>query len=167
LGSALYGENDTTLEAATVALLKNKRATVATAESCTGGLLGGRLTEVAGSSEVYGVGLVTYSNEAKQNLLQIPHALIAQMGAVSSEVAQAMAERVREISGATYGIGITGIAGPGGGTEQKPVGLVYVALSGPSGTKVERNLFTGIRADIRLRSTQKALDLLRLELLAQ
>lgn len=165
LGAVLYGENDASLEAATIALLRDKKKTVATAESCTGGLLAGRLTEVPGSSEVFTVGLVTYSNEAKQHLLQIPHALLASVGAVSSEVAQAMAERVREIAGTDYGIGITGIAGPGGGTETKPVGLVYIALAGPNGTTAHKNNFTGIRADVRLRSTQSALDLLRQDLL--
>lgn len=165
LGNSIYGEDETTLEETVVSLLREKRKTVATAESCTGGLLAGRLTNVPGSSDVFTVGLVTYSNEAKQQLLQIPHALLASVGAVSSEVAKAMAERVRELAGTDYGIGITGIAGPGGGTAEKPVGLVYIALATPEGVRAEKNLFTGIRADVRLRSTQSALNLLRMELL--
>ena len=165
LGAVIYGEGDTTLEQAVVALLTAQNKTVATAESCTGGLLSGRITNVSGSSRVFSIGLVTYSNEAKQRLLQIPHALLASVGAVSPEVARAMAERVRELAGTNFGIGITGIAGPDGGTAEKPVGLVYVALATESGTTVEKCLFNGIRADVRLRSTQTALNLLRHALL--
>ncbi len=166
LGSVVYGEDDTTLETAVVALLIEKRRTVATAESCTGGTLAGRITSVAGSSEVFGTGLVTYSNETKTRLLQIPPSLIGGVGAVSAEVAQAMAERVRELSGAHYGIGVTGIAGPGGGTDAKPVGLVYIGLALPDGTVSARKfLFNGLRDDIRFRATQAALAWLRDELL--
>lgn len=165
IGNHIYGENNTTLEEAVVNLLRTKEKTVAVAESCTGGLLAGRLTSISGSSEVFGVGLVTYSNEAKINLLQIPRAVISGVGAVSPEVGQAMAERVRELAGADYGIGITGIAGPGGGSVEKPVGLVYIGFAGPDGVTVTKNLFGGIRADVRHRSTQVALDLLRNALL--
>jgi nicotinamide-nucleotide amidase len=165
LGEAIYGEGETTLEEAVVKLLVAKKRTVATAESCTGGLLAGRITSVPGSSVAFTTGLVTYSNEAKQNLLKIPHALIASVGAVSPEVATAMAERARELAGADYGIGVTGIAGPGGGTPGKPVGLVYIALADANGVTTTKNLFTGSRADIRHRSTQTGLEMLRQALL--
>jgi nicotinamide-nucleotide amidase len=165
LGDAIYGEDATTLEEAVVRLLAEKRRTVAVAESCTGGTLAGRITNVSGSSEVFGMGVVTYSNEAKQNLLKIPHALIASVGAVSPEVVKAMAERVRELSGADYGIGITGIAGPGGGTPEKPVGLVYIGLATAGGVTATKNVYNGTRSDVRLRSTQTALNMLRQELL--
>lgn len=165
LGDAIYGENETTLEEAVVTLLKLRRKTVATAESCTGGTLAGRITNVAGSSEVFGTGVVTYANEAKVGLLKIPQALIASVGAVSPEVARAMAERVRELSGADYGLSVTGIAGPGGGTAEKPVGLVYIGLSQEGKVVATKHHFSGLRSDIRLRSTQVALDMLRQELL--
>lgn len=168
LGESVYAEGDTSLEAAVVDLLRARGRTVATAESCTGGLLAGRITAVAGSSEVFGTGVVTYSNETKRHLLQIPQALLGSVGAVSSEVASAMASRVRELAGADYGIGITGIAGPGGGTEEKPVGLVHIGLATPDGAVVAtRHLFGGSRADVRFRSTQTALDRLRRALLAE
>jgi nicotinamide-nucleotide amidase len=165
LGPVVYGEDETTLAQAVVALLTERRQTVATAESCTGGLLSGRLTEVSGSSAVFHMGVVTYSNEAKSDLLKIPKALIASVGAVSPEVARAMAERVREMSGADYGIGITGIAGPGGGSDEKPVGLVYIGLATAAGVTHTKNQFFGLRADVRLRATQTALDMLRREML--
>lgn len=162
LGASVYAEGDTSLEAATVDLLRAKGKTVATAESCTGGLLAGRITAVAGSSEVFGTGVVTYSNDTKRHLLQIPQALLSSVGAVSPEVASAMASRVRELAGSDFGIGITGIAGPGGGTDEKPVGLVYIGLATPDGAVVStRHLFGGSRADVRFRSTQVALDRLR------
>ena len=166
LGDVVYGEDETTLEDAVVALLLAHNKTVGTAESCTGGLLAGRITNVSGSSAVFHQGVVTYSNEAKENLLKIPHALIASVGAVSPEVAKAMASRVRELSGADFGIGITGIAGPGGGSEEKPVGLVYIGLAASETHLVaEKFLFTGLRSEVRLRATQSALILLRNELL--
>ena len=162
LGAVVYGENETTLEEAVVALLAAQNKTVGTAESCTGGLLAGRLTNVSGSSQVFHQGVITYSNEAKQNLLKIPHALIASVGAVSPEVAQAMASRIRELSGADFGIGITGIAGPNGGSDEKPVGLVYIGLaSSDTNITVEKFLFTGLRSEVRLRATQSALVMLR------
>ena len=165
LGAVVYAEDETTLEAAVVALLREKRRTVATAESCTGGMLAGRLTNVPGSSEVFHTGLVTYANESKINLLKVPAALINSVGAVSPEVAKAMAERVRELACTDYGLSVTGIAGPGGGTEEKPVGLVYIGLAKGEKVVATRNLFGGLRADIRLRATQTALDMLRKELL--
>ena len=166
LGDSIYGEDETTLEAVIVQLLKDGKKTVATAESCTGGMLASRIVNVPGSSAVFTTGLVTYSNEAKQHLLQIPHALIASVGAVSPEVAKAMASRVRELAGTTYGIGVTGIAGPDGGTPEKPVGLVYIAVADENGVKSSKNLYNGSRSDIRYRSTQTALAMLRTALLS-
>jgi nicotinamide-nucleotide amidase len=165
LGNVVYGENETTLEAAVVELLAARKKTVAVAESCTGGTLAGRITSVPGSSEVFPVGLVTYANEAKVHLLKVPQALLASAGAVSSEVARAMAERVRELAGADFGVSVTGIAGPGGGTAEKPVGLVFIGLADGDTVIAEKHLLSGLRADIRLRSTQAALNLLRRALL--
>ncbi|MFM7320546.1 MAG: competence/damage-inducible protein A [Armatimonadota bacterium] len=167
LGEVVYGEDTEDLETAVVGLLRAKGRTVSTAESCTGGLLAGRFTAVPGSSEVFGTGLVTYANAAKRRLLQVPPAVLAQFGAVSEPVADAMASRVRELAGADYGIGITGIAGPGGGSADKPVGLVYIGLAGPGGTVVARHVFGGSRDMVRLRSTQAALVALRLALLRE
>ena len=161
LGSSIYGEDDATLEDAVVARLIEKNLTVATAESCTGGWLAQRITAVPGSSAIFHTGIVAYSNETKVHLLKIPQALVASVGAVSPEVARAMAERVRELAGSTFGIGITGVAGPGGGTDEKPVGLVYVAVAAPTETILEKCLFAGSRADIRYRATQTALKMLR------
>jgi nicotinamide-nucleotide amidase len=161
LGKAVYAEGETTLEEAVVFRLIEAHKTVATAESCTGGLLAGRITAVAGSSAAFETGVVAYANDTKVHLLKIPQALVAAKGAVSQEVGAAMAGRIRELAGADFGIGITGVAGPGGGTAEKPVGLVYVGLAGPDGVAVTRHLFGGSRADIRLRATQVALDRLR------
>lgn len=161
LGDAVYGEDDTALEDAVVAQLIAKNLTVATAESCTGGWLAQRLTAVSGSSAVFPTGVVTYANETKVHLLNIPQAVLAAVGAVSPEIARAMAERVRELANTTFGVGITGIAGPGGGTEEKPVGLVYIAVATPTETRLERCLFAGSRADVRFRATQTALKMLR------
>jgi nicotinamide-nucleotide amidase len=160
LGRAVYGEDDVALEDAVVLALIEKSLTVATAESCTGGWLAQRITAVSGSSAVFQTGIVAYANETKVHLLGIPQALVASVGAVSPEVARAMAERVREKTGSHFGVGVTGVAGPGGGTDEKPVGLVYVALASPSGTVLEKCLFAGSRADVRYRSTQTALRLL-------
>lgn len=165
LGEVVYGEDETTLEAAVVALLAKRRKTVATAESCTGGLLAGRITEVPGSSVVFHTGVVTYANESKVDLLKVPQALLAAVGAVSPQVASAMAERVRELAGSDYALSITGIAGPGGGTPDKPVGLVYIGFADGETVTAEKHQFGGVRADVRLRSTQTALNRLRLALL--
>lgn len=129
LGHFVYGVNVAGLEAVVVQELARQGKTLATAESCTGGLLAKRITDQPGASDVFGYGMVTYANEAKERLLGVPHDMLCAHGAVSPEVARAMAQGVREYSAADYGIGITGVAGPGGGTPQKPVGLVYIALS--------------------------------------
>ncbi|WP_309714473.1 competence/damage-inducible protein A [Armatimonas sp.] len=165
LGSVIYGEDDQTLEEVVVRLLEAQGKTVATAESCTGGWLAQRITAISGSSSVFHTGVVTYANESKMGLLGIPRALIGALGAVSPEVAKAMAERVRDLGQADFGIGVTGIAGPGGGSDEKPVGLVYIAVAGPEGTELTKNIFPGQRADVRWRATQTALDMLRKQLI--
>ena len=140
-------------------------ATVAVGESCTGGGLGARLTARPGSSAWFVGGAITYSNDAKVRLLGVDPAVIARHGAVSSECATAMAEGARGVTGATWGIGITGIAGPSGGTAEKPVGLVWIALSGPSGTETfEHRFWRGDREGVRRRAQTAALHHLRLAL---
>ncbi len=166
LGNHVYAFDDEPIESAVVRLLAERGRTLALAESCTGGTLAGRITDVAGSSQVFLGGCVTYSNEVKTELVGVPADLIAAHGAVSQEVAEAMARGVRERLGATYGIGITGIAGPGGGSPEKPVGLVYIGLAYPDGVEVTRNQYIGIRADVRHRATQTALTMLRDRILA-
>lgn len=146
-------------------LLRRNKKTLATAESCTGGLLGHRITNISGSSDYFLMGAVTYSNQAKTNLLGIPARLIEKQGAVSSQVAQAMARGAREKAMSSFGLAITGIAGPTGGTPEKPVGLVYTALAWDRGAEAEKNLFVGNREIIKFQSSQKALDMLRRHLL--
>ncbi len=167
LGEYYFGEDDETLESAVGRLLNERGDTLALAESCTGGLLAKRLTDVAGSSAYIKEGLVTFSNESKVRLLGVPHDLIMENGAVSEPVAREMAEGVRELSGADYGLSVTGIAGPDGGTEEKPVGLVFVGLSDAEGTFAERldlSAWARSREAIRERSANRAFDLLRLRM---
>jgi nicotinamide-nucleotide amidase len=142
-------------------MLRQRKETVAAAESCTGGYLGHRLTNVPGSSDYFLLGITAYQNDQKNRLLRVPQDLLDKYGAVSSEVACAMANGIREISSADYGLAITGIAGPGGSTADKPIGLVYTALAGKNHTEVKRNLFLGDREIIKFQSSQKALDMLR------
>jgi nicotinamide-nucleotide amidase len=139
--------------------------TVAVAESCTGGKLGAALTAISGASDFFYGGVVTYSNEMKTVLLDIDRELIGRIGAVSEEVAVAMACNVRCIACSDYGIGITGIAGPTGGTPEKPVGLVYIAISDDDGETVYKHYFSGDRALIRDRAVIVSLDLLRRKML--
>ncbi len=146
-------------------MLRQRQKTVAAAESCTGGYLGHRLTNVPGSSDYFLLGITAYQNDQKSRLLRVPQDLLEKFGAVSSEVACAMAVGIREKSSADYGLAITGIAGPGGNTADKPVGLVYTALAGKKHTEVKRNLFLGDREVIKFQSSQKALDMLRRYLL--
>jgi nicotinamide-nucleotide amidase len=142
--------------------------TIATAESCTGGLLAARLTELPGASDYVRGGIVAYSNEAKISEANVPAELIERHGAVSPEVARALAEGARARLGADVGVGVTGIAGPGGGTEQKPVGLVCLSVAGPYGAGLTRSLnLPGSRADVRDRSTTVALHLVRRLLLGE
>ena len=165
LGEVIYAENDETLERAVVSLLRAKMVSISTAESCTGGLLAQRITDVPGSSEIFPGGIICYSNETKIRLLGVDPNQLERTGAVSEETAVALAEGVRKSFHTTLGVGITGIAGPGGGTEAKPVGLVYIALSTPETTLCERCLFIGSRSIVRTRSSQTALNLMRLQVL--
>jgi nicotinamide-nucleotide amidase len=142
-------------------LLRLNKKTLAVAESCTGGLIGDRLTDVPGSSDYFLQGVVAYSNHAKINALGVSPALIEKHGAVSPQVAEAMSRTIREKAQSSLGIGVTGIAGPSGGTPEKPVGLVYIALTSDKGSKSIKNLFLGNRDKIKYQSSQKALDMVR------
>jgi PncC family amidohydrolase len=141
--------------------LLKKRKTIAVAESCTGGLLSSLLTRNPGSSKYFILGVVTYSNKAKETLLKIPHSIIAKNGAVSKPVAKLMAERIRKIAKTHFGIGITGIAGPGGLTPQKPVGTVLIAIDSKYGKICEKYHFRGNRLAIRKKAALKSLELLK------
>jgi nicotinamide-nucleotide amidase len=164
----LFSEDGRTVDQQVADMLRSHGWTIATAESCTGGLLAARLTELAGSSDYVAGGLVVYSNDAKVALAGVDPALIARFGAVSVEVAEALADGARTRVGADVGVGITGIAGPGGGTPQKPVGLVCFSVAGPSGARITRSTnLPGGRADIRDRSTTVAMHLVRRLLLGQ
>lgn len=165
LGQAIYATGEKSLAEAVGELLLKQNATLSVAESCTGGMLASAIVDVAGSSRYFLGGIVSYSNEAKESLLGVPHMLITRYGAVSPEVAQAMAEGARERFGSTYAVSITGVAGPGGGTKAKPVGLVYICAAGPGVVKVERTFFPSTRIIIRERSVVLALALLRTLLL--
>jgi nicotinamide-nucleotide amidase len=165
LGSLVLGVgNDVTVQSVLGEGLRNLGQSLATAESCTGGLLGALLTEVPGSSEYYLGGVVAYHNGIKQTMLHVGEDVLAEYGAVSEPVAGAMARGVREVFGADWGIGITGVAGPSGGTAEKPVGTVCFALSGPDGTEVRREIFPGDRYRVRHRAALSAMNLLRLKL---
>lgn len=160
---AVYARGEDSMEEVVGRLLAARGHTLALAESCTGGLVGYRVTRVAGSSVYFAGGVVAYANEAKEALLGVPGALLAAHGAVSAEVAAAMAEGARERFAAELGLAVTGIAGPGGGTAEKPVGLVFVAVAGPEPATVatRRHLLLGDREQIRERAATLALDLLR------
>jgi len=161
LGESVFSMDGASLEEVVGRGLAARQATIAVAESCTGGLLAERITSVPGSSAYFLGGIVCYSNASKENWLDVPPELLQASGAVSRPVAEALAEGVRRRSGATFGVGITGIAGPSGGTEQKPVGLVYIALAGPRDTVVLEKRYFGERDIIRWQATQWALDLVR------
>src|SRR5512138_2845627 len=161
LGPWIYSRSGESLEGVVGGLLRAQGLTIACAESCTGGLIGHRLTEIPGSSDYFLESAVTYSNRAKIRRLGVPEALIEKHGAVSAQVARAMALGIRRTSGADLGLAVTGIAGPDGGTPRKPVGLVYVALARRRGTRVVRSLFSGGRSQVKFQSSQKALDLVR------
>ncbi|MGB9626271.1 MAG: CinA family nicotinamide mononucleotide deamidase-related protein, partial [Phycisphaerae bacterium] len=167
LGDLVFGEEDETLAHAVARLLFERKQTVATAESCTGGLIAKSLTDIPGSSEYFRNGFVTYSNESKTRFIQVPEDLILRHGAVSGPVAAAMAENTRRISRTDYAISATGIAGPGGGSPAKPVGLVYFGLSDAGGCDVQERRFGSdmTREEIRDRACKFALNLLRLKLL--
>ena len=166
LGRDLVSSDGSQLEAVVGRMLRERGCRVAVAESCTGGLVASRLTDVAGSSAYVQAGWVVYSNEAKVALLGVDAASIAAHGAVSEPVAQALAAGARERAGVDYGIAVTGIAGPGGGSPDKPVGTVYVALAGPGGSqRVRRLSLPGEREQVKFQASQAALDQLRRALL--
>jgi nicotinamide-nucleotide amidase len=161
LGDVVYGEGDQTLAQVVGAQLADCGWTIALAESCTGGLLAKLITDVPGSSRYFSCGWVTYSNEAKMCHLGVREQMLAEHGAVSAEVAAAMAEGARARSGADVAVGITGIAGPGGGTEQKPVGLVYISVSRHEKIDTSQHIFSHDRESVRLRAAQAALNTVR------
>jgi nicotinamide-nucleotide amidase len=167
LGDLIYGTNDETLEGVVGRLLADRSATLAVAESCTGGLIAKRLTDVPGSSAYFLEGVVAYSNDAKRDLLGVPSSVIEERGAVSAEVAEAMAQGIRERARSTFGLSVTGVAGPAGGTEAKPVGLVFLGFS-TAGRREHRRLNLGEaagRAGIRALAAQAGLNYLRLRML--
>jgi nicotinamide-nucleotide amidase len=162
---AVFSAQGESLEQIVGYYLQMKSATLAVAESCTGGMLAQRITSVPGSSRYFVGGAVVYDNALKSELADVPPLMIAEHGAVSSQVAGALAEGIRARCKTSIGVGITGVAGPGGGTEQKPVGLVYIGIADDSGTEVVERRFPGDRDRIRLYSTQQALDLVRRKLM--
>jgi nicotinamide-nucleotide amidase len=164
LGELLYGTGEQSLAEAVAEKLTRQKKTVATAESCTGGCLAKMLTDIPGASEYFKYGWITYCNEAKTSELGVPASLIDEHGAVSEQVARAMAKGARDKAGTDFAIGITGIAGPTGGTEQKPVGLVYISVDSDKDCETKRCLFSKDRQSVRLRTTQTALNMLRLKL---
>ena len=143
-----------------VELLKATGKTCATAESCTGGMVGVAITEVSGSSEVYLGGVVSYANSVKEGVLGVSRNTLETVGAVSGECAVAMAEGVRKLTGADIAVSITGIAGPGGGSDEKPVGLVWFARATADGTISEKAIFPGLRKDVREAAVRHALGLI-------
>lgn len=161
ISDCVYAEDETSLEEAVGKLLREKRLKIAVAESCTGGIIAGKITDIAGSSDYFERGVVTYSNRAKTELLGVPEELIEKHGAVSEDVARAMAEGVKKNSGADIGLSVTGIAGPDGGTKEKPVGTVYAAISYGGETIVKKLFFPGERNVVRERTANAALNLVR------
>lgn len=166
LGVLVIGEGEETIASVVGAILRQQHQTLATAESCTGGLIGEQITDVPGASEYFLGGAVCYANEVKQEVLGVDEGLLAEHGAVSEPVAAAMAAGCRDRFGSDWAIATTGIAGPAGGTESKPVGLVYISLAGPDGTGVHRHVFPGTRKFIRQRAALAAMNYLRLALRA-
>jgi nicotinamide-nucleotide amidase len=165
LGDCVYSDNGDSLEQIVSYYLQMRNSKLAVAESCTGGLVAERLTSVSGSSRYFIGGAVVYSNELKVQLADVPRDLLEDFGAVSEQVAKALAEGIRKRCGTTLGLGITGVAGPTGGTAEKPVGLVFHALASESGIEVIKRNFTGDRARIRWYASQQALDMVRRKLM--
>lgn len=163
----IYSSGEVDLEETVGKLLDEKHLTISVAESCTGGLISNRLTNISGSSNYFERGVVTYSNRSKIELLHVPESVLASHGAVSEEVAVAMAEGVRSISKSDIGISTTGIAGPTGGTPEKPVGLVYIGLADVKGTVVKRLMFPDERLRFKDRASQAALELVRKRILEE
>lgn len=165
LDELVYSRGGESLEQIVAYYLEMRQATIAVAESCTGGLLGERLTSISGASRYFLGGAIVYTNDLKSALLEVPPLLIAEKGAVSREVAVAMAEGIRRQCKSTLGVGITGIAGPTGGTEEKPVGLVYHALANGVTTDVVERRYPGDRERVRWFASQQALDMVRRKLI--
>jgi len=165
LGNSVFSFRGETMEEVVGRQLTMKGFTLAVAESCTGGLIAQRLTNVPGSSRYFVEGVVTYSNESKTRLLAVDKKLIREFGAVSQQVARDMARGVRHKAKSDFGLSVTGIAGPGGGTEEKPVGLVFIALADDAHTEHKRLMIPGDRELIRWRASQAALDMLRRRLI--
>ena len=165
LGDAVFGEGEERLEEVVAAILARKKRTLAVAESCTGGLVAAKLVNVPGISAYLEEAVVAYSNASKVRSVGVLECLIREHGAVSEAVARAMAEGIRRRTGADIGLGLTGIAGPGGGTPEKPVGTVWFALADAAGTPATREVFAGDRAFIRQRAANHALNLLRVRLM--
>ena len=165
LGDRVYSIQGEDLHAVVGRLLIERGKTIALAESCTGGLVAHLLTEVAGISACLERGVVAYSNKAKMEVLGVDPVLIDRHGAVSAQVAEAMAQGVRETAAAAIGLSTTGIAGPGGGSEDKPVGLVYIGLAHEGGVETSRHVFQGTRHSIKLRAAARALDMVRCHML--
>jgi len=160
LGEAVYARDWTSLEAVVGRQLEAGNATLSVAESCTGGLLGARITSVPGSSGWFAGGMIAYSNYLKRKLLQVPGEVIVTSGAVSEAVALAMAAGVRRLSGSDFALSVTGVAGPGGGTEDKPVGTVWIALEGPGSSEAREWRFGGTRQAVREASSACAIGML-------
>ena len=150
-----------TIEVIIGRLLRKRGWRLSIAESCTGGLIGHRITNVPGSSDYFDGGVITYSNDAKRKLLKVPEETMTTYGAVSHQTAVAMADGIRKLRGVEIGIGVTGIAGPAGGTAAKPVGLVYVALSSPVRVECKEFRFHGEREMIKLQASEAAMNMLR------
>ncbi|MGB7296371.1 MAG: competence/damage-inducible protein A [Candidatus Aminicenantales bacterium] len=167
LKDSAFSQTGETLEEVVGNLLRKLKKTLAVAESCSGGLIGHRLTNVPGSSEYFLEGVIAYHNAAKIDLLCVPAKTIERHGAVSPQTAQAMARGIRKRARSDFGLAVTGIAGPSGGTPEKPIGLVFVALAWRGGTTVQENLFLGTRDRIKIQSAQTALDVLRRRLLLE
>ena len=165
IGRYIYGKNEETLEGKIGQLLTEKSMTLATAESCTGGLIGHMLTQVSGSSNYFKEGFVVYSNEAKVSRLGVEQQMLDEHGAVSEPVARLMAEGIRRVAGADIGVSVTGISGPTGGSDKKPVGLTYIAVSDSTGTWCGKYIYTHDRIKNKERTAQTALNLVRLRLL--
>lgn len=141
-------------------ILRERGLRIAVAESCTGGLIANRITDIQGASDYFDMGFVTYSNDSKEVFLFVPEDVIAAKGAVSSEVARAMAEGVREVTGVDVALSVTGIAGPGGGSPEKPVGTVYIGLAAEGGAFVRKFLFSGDRISIKTQTSEEALKMM-------
>ena len=165
LGDCVFSDNGDSLEQIVSYFLQMRSATLAVAESCTGGLVAERLTSVSGSSRYFVGGVVAYSNDLKMQFADVPQDLLDVYGAVSEQVALALAEGIRKRCGTTLGLGVTGVAGPTGGTAEKPVGLVFHALASESGTEMIKRSFPGDRARIRWFASQQALDMVRRKLM--